>query len=146
MEVSNLEPVRVQTRPVSAQSLGSEPVFTLSREDDTGMMRIVGVGRWTMTACDRHFAAVERMVLETRRRGDPIRVLVDLRRSTEQDESTTERIGYWIRHIYRAEDRIAMLVESSLLKAQMRRRSGAGEQAMFVSEAAARTWLFAGDG
>jgi hypothetical protein len=39
-----------------------------------------------------------------------------------------------------------MLVESSLLKAQMRRRSGAGEQAMFVSEAAARTWLFAYDG
>jgi hypothetical protein len=142
MQVNNLQPDRGRSETIM---VGPIPTFSLWCEADTGLIRVVGVGVWTAAACDRHFAEVERMVLAARRAPRPVRLLVDLRRSGEQDERTTERIGHWTRQIYTAEDRVAMLVESTLLKAQMRRRLDGGRHAMFVSEAAARLWLFAYD-
>lgn len=89
---------------------------------------------------DQHFFELATLVRSVRQAGGQIRVIVDLRGTPAQSPETIERIGVGAR-IYGEGDRIAIIVDSSLAKMQMRRVVRSAQHEIFISPKAAMTWL-----
>jgi hypothetical protein len=115
----------------------------LIRPDATGIVHVVGSGFWTPHDIDRHFSELDAVVRSIRQCGRKVRVAVDLRRTPAQLPETIARIGAGAERIYAEGDRVAIIVDSSLAKLQMRRVVSDAQHEMFQSPNAAMTWLCA---
>ncbi|PZU11778.1 hypothetical protein [Sphingomonas sp.] len=120
-------------------------VVEISIADEGSIVRVDGAGSWRLDYLDGHFERLEHMLLAIRRARRRVRVLVDLRQAVVQSAAVAERIQYWTDRLYEAEDRVAIVVASSLLKSQMRRVAAITQREFFLSESAGRTWLMAND-
>ncbi len=70
-------------------------------------------------------------------------MLVDLRKSPVQSVETAGRIKAATSRIYKPGDRIAIVVQSSLVKTQMRQVVDVTTVELFISIDAAEMWLLA---
>lgn len=107
-------------------------------------IRVTGRGFWTVEEIDAHFAELELALDASRQSLGAATVLVDLRDAPVQTAAVTERLGWWTGRLYQAQDRVAIILASSLLKSQMRRIPMAAKRELFLSPMAALTWLTAG--
>jgi hypothetical protein len=106
-----------------------------------GLVRVTGRGFWTRIYAEQHFSRLDMVLRGIRMAGLKVRVLVDLREAVVQPADTAERISRATGELYRPEDRIAIVVGSSLAKMQMRRTVRAANHDFFVSPSAAELWL-----
>ena len=58
-----------------------------------------------------------------------------------QDMNTAERIGHATTNLYTDHERVALIVESSTLRAQLKTAISVENMAYFLSPTAARIWL-----
>lgn len=119
-----------------------KPLHSLREDRASGVIHIKIEGFFDLATLDRHFKAEKAAVNHWRWEGRPIRVLIDavnlLPHSTECQIVVQREIGT----IYRAGDRVALQVSSSLVKMQMRRVFTQGNILnFFLSNDAARMWL-----
>jgi hypothetical protein len=110
--------------------------------DHGDYVSVGGAGYWSPAYVDEHFTKLEPLIERVRRRGK-VRVLVDLTHTNAQPAETAERIRYWTLRLYGEQDRVAIVVASSQVKAQMRRLEFVSQRALFLSRGAAITWLLA---
>lgn len=129
---------------IGAQARQERPL-DLEHDGQTGVIRITGRGVWTASAANEHFTAVAEKLLQTRARGLPIRVLVDLREAAHQSLDSLDRLRWWTANLYRSGDRIAIVVASSVVKSSFRYVPVGATRELFLSEKAARDWLLAYD-
>jgi hypothetical protein len=122
---------------------GEEAGFAQTYDEQVGIVRIVGRGFWTEAMIDSHFGELGRLVERVRGRGDDILALVDLGGAPVQRPGVAARITAHTRRIYRPEDRIAIVVGSSLVKMQIKRAVEGLNLEAFLSPDAALTWLTA---
>ena len=115
--------------------------FTMA--DDGQVIRVAGCGLVSIDNTDRHFEELERTLIRARSQSRQIRVLVDLRAISVQSHAVAERIAFWTKRVFRQEDRVAIIVASSIVKAQMRRVAFIAQRETFLSETAAGEWLLA---
>ena len=109
--------------------------------DEHGIVGVVATGFWSPADLQGHFGELKKAIDAARARIGIARVLVDLRASSVQSKDIFERCGEATSAIYDAEDRIAIVAESTLLTMQMRRLDAAAGRAAFTDPAEARGWL-----
>lgn len=123
--------------------LADEGHIVISPVDDQGIVRLVGHGAWSVEYMNRHFRELDPVVATARMRMRNVMVLADLRDAPIQSPDVAEMINIGTRRLYRDGDRIAIVVQSSLVKLQMKRIVDCAQVQIFISVAAACTWLMA---
>lgn len=126
-----------------AVPLADEGHISISPVDDQGIVRLVGYGTWSIEYMNRHFRELDPIVAAARMRVRSVMVLADLREAPVQSPDVAEIINIGTRRLYRDGDRIAIVVQSSLVKLQMKRVVDCAQVQIFISVAAAYTWLMA---
>ncbi|WP_447724092.1 hypothetical protein [Sphingomonas koreensis] len=125
--------------------MASEPgLYEIARDDQLKILRITRVAVQQLADVDRYLAVLGDVVRDARLRFGRVRVLADLRNSPIRTQEAAERMRVGNLVLYRAGDRVALIVESSLLKMQLR-RTLVEYQNIFLSPHAAETWLTALD-
>ena len=117
-----------------------------SFDRETGIITIVGEGVYTFIQAQEHFAALAALVSSVRSKRGRVKVLIDTARSAVQPANVAEKIEKSIRSLYTPQDRVALIVASTLHKVQMRRIADPKIIHLFISRDAALTWLRAYEG
>lgn len=117
----------------------------LGFDADAGILRVHSSGILEPEQIDQCFDEAGEIAKSVRANGGVMRVLVNTRDAIIQNKSTEERMRVGTNALYLPCDRVAMLVKSSLVKAQLRRIVDDSTHQMFLSENAALTWLLAYD-
>ena len=117
--------------------------MTATYDESRGIVHVVGRGQWTVPQVREHFAELDVLVRRLRLRSLPVMALIDLRESSIQSQEVTDCIASSSGAIYQESDRVAIIVQSSLMKMQMKRASHAPNTEIFISPSAAETWLTA---
>jgi hypothetical protein len=138
---SSMRPHTISDDTLAALGAGPTGLLSIRRPDDRGVIRVWGWGTWSPSYVDAHFVELGRMIEEVRALGLPVRVLVNLQKSAHQPPEVIVRIRAGSELIYREGDRIALVVESSLVKAQMTQLLDRSRLSFFISETAAALWL-----
>jgi len=124
-------------------AIGQHPTLSFRYDPVAKIIRITGIGAWTVDYVDVHFAELAVLIERVREQNGEVLALVDLSRAPAQSDEVAERINRATAQLYHARDRIALIVQSFLLKAQMKRAAWHSNTAIFVSANAAETWLCA---
>lgn len=121
-----------------------DPHFEISLDDTMGIVR-TGALTFQSAAEVDHYVGVLAKFLETaRHRYGRALVLADLCEAPVRSQEAVDRLRSYNQSLYRKHERVALLVESSLLKLQLRRNLVPDLQNIFMSRNAAETWLQAG--
>lgn len=136
-------------RNTSLQPVAASPAREgrLSISVDTGrnLIRVVGEGFWTAEYVANHIREFEAVLLRARSSPVPSRTIVDLRNAPVQSPEVAAKLHEAMVRMYRAPERAAIVVGSSLVKMQMKRGFDPKTHAVFLSFSAAETWLSAYD-
>lgn len=124
----------------------SDAELTIMPAGPDGIIGVVGRGFWDTALVTAHFADLGSHIARVRAPAMPVRVLVDLRGAPPQRPEVTTIVRQATLALYRPADRVAVVVESSLVKIQMRRILDCSKMTFFISIDAARTWLNAYNG
>jgi len=124
-------------------AIGHHPTLSFRYDPVAKIIRITGVGAWSVDYVDVHFAELAVLIDRVRGQHGEVLALVDLSRAPVQSDKVAERIHRATAQLYTPRDRIALIVQSFLLKAQMKRATWQANTAIFVSPHAAETWLCA---
>lgn len=140
-----LTPVTPSAANADCEVVAAEPgLYEIARDDRLKILRINRVAVQHLTDVDRYLAVIGEVVRDARLRFGRVRVLADLRNSPVRTQEAAERLRTGNLALYRTGDRVALIVESSLLKMQLR-RTLVEYQNIFLSPNAAETWLTAMD-
>lgn len=140
-----MAPVAPSAMGGDCQVVALEPdLYEIVRDDRLKILRINRVGVQQRADVDRYLAVLGDVVRDARLRFGRVRVLADLRNSPIRTQEAAERMRVGNLALYRIGDRVALIVESSLLKMQLR-RTLIEYQNIFLSPHAAETWLTALD-
>lgn len=140
-----MAPVVPSAAEADCQVVASEPgLYEIIRDDRLKIVRIDRIGVQQLADVDRYLAVLGDVVRDVRLRFGRVRVLADLRNSPVRTQEAAERMRLGNLALYRPGDRVALIVESSLLKMQLR-RTLVEYQNIFLSPHAAETWLTALD-
>jgi hypothetical protein len=138
-------PVASSAADGDCQVVASEPgLYEIVRDDRIRIVRINRVAVQQLADVDRYLAVLGDVVRDARTRFGRVRILADLRNSPIRTQEAAERMRLGNLALYREGDRVALIVESSLLKMQLR-RTLVEYQNIFLSPNAAETWLTALD-
>lgn len=140
-----MTPVGGSAEDADWQIVASAPGrYEIVRDDRLKILRISQVTVQTVPEVDHYLAVLGEVVRDVRLRFGRVRVLADLRNSPVRTQEAAERMRLGNLALYRSGDRVALIVESSLLKMQLR-RTLIEYQNIFLSPNAAETWLTAMD-
>ena len=140
-----MAPVASSAADTECVVVASEPgLYEIVRDDRVRILRINSVAVQQLTDVDRYLTILGEIVRDARLRFGKVRVLADLRNSPIRTQEAAERMRTGNLALYRDGDRVALIVESSLLKMQLR-RTLVEYQNIFLSPSAAETWLTALD-
>jgi hypothetical protein len=118
------------------------PIYRIREDDPRGVIRMEVEGFFDIDTLIRHFADNEAVVIRWRAAARPIRVFIDAVQLKPHSPEGQACVQSATARIYRAGDKVAVCVASSLVKMQMRRALTQGEIIdFFISEGAAMTWL-----
>jgi hypothetical protein len=120
-------------------------MIELSFDEATGIVRTVGIGRWTAAEVDAHFEALAELLARLRGEGRSIRILSDVTRAEVQTPAIEARISAHAARVRRPEDRVALVVKTNLLKVHVRKAGAPSTTELFCSHAAAEMWPCAHD-
>jgi hypothetical protein len=120
-------------------------VYSFEYDDKTGILRIRVVGPWTLAEIERYRSEASVQFPLARQKAGSLRLLLDNVRGTLLQQSLVEPMLQAGMSNSRRDDRVAMIVASSLIKLQTKRVFGEQHWAIFISEEAARLWLTAHD-
>jgi hypothetical protein len=123
---------------------GADESFKIRFDAETSVVRV-----WLNAELDdetfTHYRdEMARALQQSRAAGPAVRVLIDARGLEAMPANSPDRIAE-LSQLFAAQDRIAMVVRSSLLKIETRRVAHSDCVQGFVSENAAWTWLMAYD-
>jgi len=114
-------------------------------EPDSGLFLVHCRGMWSPRQADAHFAAMARAIEAARAARRPVRVLVDLRGSRVQSQTTSQAMAEGNTRIHRRADRIAFVYDSALQALQVKRDVTTPRIAFFESMEEARHWIDVGE-
>ena len=119
-----------------------EPRYDICERKSSGVIHMMVRGFFEPVILNQHFDSNREVVERWRKKGQRIRVLIDATSLLPHTPECQQIVQSATRSIYQADDKVAVLVSSSLVKMQMRRALKQGETIeFFVSERAASLWL-----
>ena len=127
---------------MTAEPRASDPRVSVDNSSD--IIRVVGSGFWRPEEIEAVLDQLAALVARAHADGRGARVLVDMTESGAQLGDTVQRIRRRSAAIYKAGDRLAVVLGSALLKRQVTRVERAADTAIFDDIAAADNWLRTG--
>lgn len=121
--------------------LGRKPAIRVVADPASAIIRVHGTGFWAPDEIDLMLDRLADQVAQARSIHGSARVLVDLSSNGAQMADTVTRIAKRSSAIYREGDRLAVVLESSILKMQIGRIERASEFHSFTNLADAEAWL-----
>lgn len=112
-------------------------------EEDTGVLRLKVLGLWTAAEIERFGLEANEHFVAARRSVGYLRLLIDCSHGFICPQDLVEPLAHAGKQYARDDDRMALIVNSSLMKMQVRRMMGDAPSNMFISNNAAVTWLTA---
>lgn len=116
---------------------------TIGYDPGAHVIRAYAAGDWSFEEGTQYVAALTDFVEAARSRTGKARVLLDRREVSSQSAAVADLLAKANGAIFRADDRIALVVSSSLAKASLRQRMPHPGTKAFLSIDAAETWLLA---
>lgn len=123
------------------QSRPTQAGFYSGLDEDTRTVRVMGAGIWHESDAQRYFDQQRAIVDEARRRFGSLKVFFDVRDWIVENPQSALQFQDMNSEIYRPEDRLVAVVNSSLGKRHPRTALGVGNREAFISMSAAETWL-----
>lgn len=114
--------------------------FALALDGASGLITLRIKGSIDVAESEQLAQGFSTILAEARKRPHPLRILWDNREGTIFSSGPLEKVTSQLRDTYQPGDRTAILVSSSLMKAEARARTNE-RHAIFLSETAAMTWL-----
>jgi hypothetical protein len=119
--------------------------ITTRYDRSTGVIHVDSTGVWDIEYFHTFATKQESLINQCQADHGIARVLSDTRIAGVVTREMADLISEFTARCYKPEDRIAIIVESSLLKLQMRRVFSPCRVEVFTSSEAAETWLFERD-
>lgn len=116
-------------------------LLTVELDRSSGIINSVGTGIWSSELLDSYVAALEQAVRTARQASPNVRAISDLREAGVQTAPITERATEVLLRLFVPGDRVAVIVQSILLKMQMRRVLNVGTVEFFLSRSEAENWV-----
>jgi len=116
-------------------------MFHFSFEPARGILRVEVVGAWTMAEVERYAQEAGVQFSTARKAAGRLRLLVDLSATAILSQSIIEPLAKAGMQYSRPDDRVTIVVASTLLKLQMKRMVGDAPVPIFVSTQEAAEWL-----
>jgi hypothetical protein len=130
----------------SVAEIAAEPgEIDASFDAERGIILVNCYGKWSPAQIDAVFAHTHSLINDMRTSLNRVRVLVDRRLAVLQSDATIQRLKEHTERVYAPDDRIAVLVDSSLSKMRLRSQIDPWAHKLFISESAANLWLNAHD-
>ena len=120
-------------------------MFSFEYDAAQGILIVRVEGMWTLPEVARYGREAGPQFEAARIRAGSLRLLVELSRTEVLSQNILAPLAKAGMQFAREDDRVALVVASSLMKLQMRRMIGEAPANIFVSEQAARMWLTAHD-
>jgi len=105
------------------------------------IVMVTAFGFWTEQDVDLHCQLLARTIEEARRVNPIVCALVDLREGVVQDQAVMSKLDKDLARNYRPKDRVALVLQSTLLKLQLKRSPVHFEIGYFDDPLAAKAWL-----
>lgn len=117
-----------------------DPSFTL-RMDDRHIIHVRAFGLWTPETAERYWRAFQPFLAESRAALGHAKVVVDRRGAPVMPREMVAAMRDGIATHYHPDDRLALVVDSSPLKSQVRQTYALKHLDAFLSHDAALAWL-----
>lgn len=131
----------IREREYLDDEVGDSSVMSIRYDISNGMIHARATGLWSLRQTKAFLNDWTQIVGSIHSQGGFASVLVDMSESTVQKIEIAKLFVDATQSLYRDGDAIAMLVPSSLAKAQMRRVLDGKFHGFFISKTAAVTWL-----
>ena len=116
-------------------------MLVVSFNDEGGWIDVSGSGFWTQEDMDRYVAALPAMLAKARRAEGRATLLADISDAAVQTQDVIDRISEFTAEMFTAEDKIAIVIPSMIMKMQMRRGVKGAQLQIFASKDEAKDWL-----
>ncbi|MBO9574809.1 MAG: STAS/SEC14 domain-containing protein [Sphingobium sp.] len=116
-------------------------MFNFAFEPDNGILTVKVVGNWTLPEVDRYAREAGPQFSDARKRTGHLRLLIDLLDTVVLSQAIIEPLGKAGMQYSKPDDRVALVVNSTLMKMQMRRMIGNAPTPIFLSLTEATDWL-----
>ncbi len=116
-------------------------MFNFTFDPAEGILCVRVVGSWTLPEVERYGREAGAQFAVARQRAGLLRLLVDLSETDILSQSVMDPLAKAGMQYARADDRVALVVNSTLLKLQMKRMIGDAPAAIFVTVDEAAAWL-----
>jgi hypothetical protein len=117
------------------------PLFSINYDRPAEIIRSRIWGFWSPEESDRYFNSLMPIMADQRRSAGRAKVLADRRGGIPQSAETLARTVSWYDRAYRPGDMSAVVVDTSLLRLQLRRVYPADRANLFLSYEEAESWL-----
>jgi hypothetical protein len=138
--VQDVSPLHPERSDFSSMSR----LWDIRFDHSLGILHAAHYGLWTPDDADRYVDEIQRILRLVRPITGIVRMISDMRNAPVRPADTGSRLHERNMLVYRPTDRLALIVESSLLKMQTRRLCLGSHQETFLSPDAAQTWVLAG--
>ena len=129
-------------RPVCIRRAGEEhDIFRISFDPNASLIRAYASGCWSIDETQRYITALTAFVSQSRTVFGTARVLLDRREIVTQTNAVADLLAKANGGIFGTDDRIALVVDSSMAKLSLRMRMPHPGTKAFLSIDAAETWL-----
>jgi hypothetical protein len=116
-------------------------MFNFAYDPTAGLLQVHVTGSWIMPEIERYAREAGPQFAAARKDAGLLRYLIDLSAANILSQEMMEPLGRAGMQYARADDRIALVVGSTLLKLQMRRMLGEAPVPIFLSVQEATDWL-----
>lgn len=116
-------------------------MFHFTFEPASGILYVKVVGAWTMPEVERYGREAGGRFADARKAAGSLRLLVDLSEAEILSQSVIDPLARAGMQYARPDDRVALVVASTLLKLQMKRMIGDAPTPIFLSTRDAAAWL-----
>lgn len=120
----------------------ARPLFKVAR-DAKGIIRCSQNGFWTVKDVENYIAELTPFYLQGRKSGVGVKQVSDMRGFLVQGQDVGNKFLEFDIGFRKDGDRLAMIVDSSLVRIQLRRRIARAGLEIFVSEGEAEAWIHA---
>lgn len=118
-------------------------VLHVRKDAPLGIIHVFGNGDWPSAVVGEALDTVQRLRQDHAERGEIALILIDMRRAKVDQSQLAARIMHEAQHSDHGCHRIAVLVDSSLIKMEMKQAAPYLSAEFFLSPHAATTWLTA---
>lgn len=120
-------------------------MFSFSFDAAAGILCVKVMGSWTLPEVERYAREAGLQFPRARQSAGQLRLLIDLSAADVLSQALMAPLAKAGMQYARADDRVALVVGSTLLKLQMKRMIGGAPAGIFLSEREARGWLLSSD-